>query len=472
MYSCHCEADIKGSLARIEARAREGQRCVEQGDVAAAATCFEAGLGLAQSLCPQAREAVLGLPSGAAIWAGLSKQTRSLQLRLLLSLAACRLQTHPPDSSGALSACEEALRLEPTCAMVVALREKAMAGLRPPAQAAAEEVSMPEEGRATLPYASPATTEVPINFTGERGRRLNFPAPLAVLGLQAIDYMAAKIAQKVEQHGTAVYHARLIQAVERGVDAQFGRGARDRIARLLPCLRMVGCEGGLNEYEPGNGHRSLTSYMAGLSPNLPFHEARDYPWCTRLQEHASEILQELRDKAKVASWQDMGDSVGLSAEWRSLTLMKHGLWADRGHFPRTEAVFRGLPEVRPMELFFARMPPHTEILPHSDETNFLLTSHLGLELEEGTCTLTVGEHSRAWQKGASMVFDHSYIHSASNASDKDRDVLICRFWHPGCSEEEAVGLCLMSALLECILRHGRVRAVFAKEQQEQEGGGE
>eukprot|EP00415_Alexandrium_ostenfeldii_P003140 UN3140 len=159
----------------------------------------------------------------------------------------------------------------------------------------------------------------------------------------------------------------------------------------------------------------------------------------------------------------MGDSARLALEWRSITLVKHGLWVVEDAFPKTRAIFAGLRGVRPMEVFLARMPPRTEIQTHSDETNFLLNAHLGLELEEGACALTVGESTRSWREGEMFVFDHSYYHSAKNDSQRDRYVLVCRFWHPGCTDEEAYVLAFVSVLLDCIVRQGRVKAVYERE---------
>jgi len=52
-----------------------------------------------------------------------------------------------------------------------------------------------------------------------------------------------------------------------------------------------------------------------------------------------------------------------------------------------------------IEAFFAKMPPHTSIQPHSDACNFVLTSHLGIDVPEGQCSITVGDGTREWRNG-------------------------------------------------------------------------
>ncbi|CAJ1423060.1 unnamed protein product [Effrenium voratum] len=98
---------------------------------------------------------------------------------------------------------------------------------------------------------------------------------------------------------------------------------------------------------------------------------------------------------------------------------------------------RGL-SVQPFEIFFAQMrgPPKTKILEHSDNQNYILTLHLGLLLEQGKCSLQVGQRKRDWEEGQAFVFDTTFIHSATNDSSRSRYVLVLRFWHPNLSKEE------------------------------------
>merc|ERR1712079_663703 len=84
-----------------------------------------------------------------------------------------------------------------------------------------------------------------------------------------------------------------------------------------------------------------------------------------------------------------------------------------------------------------------------------LVAHLGLEVEEGLCTLRVGDWERQWREGEVLVFDHTYIHSAANHSDKDRYVLIFRFWHPACSEVERYAILFLLQVIEAMQRRGQ-----------------
>lgn len=89
-------------------------------------------------------------------------------------------------------------------------------------------------------------------------------------------------------------------------------------------------------------------------------------------------------------------------------------------------------------MFFARQEAHTGIKSHTDNTNFIQTSHLGIDVPEGQCWIKVGDHTREWRNGKAIVCDTSFMHQTQNDADVDRYVLIMRHWHPGLSDAERV----------------------------------
>jgi aspartyl/asparaginyl beta-hydroxylase (cupin superfamily) len=42
----------------------------------------------------------------------------------------------------------------------------------------------------------------------------------------------------------------------------------------------------------------------------------------------------------------------------------------------------------------------------------------------------VGDTKYEWKNGKAVIFDTSILHSTGNTSDKERYVLLIRFWHP------------------------------------------
>merc|ERR1712094_77005 len=76
------------------------------------------------------------------------------------------------------------------------------------------------------------------------------------------------------------------------------------------------------------------------------------------------------------------------------------------------------------------------------------------------CAITVGEQTCEWREGQVLVFDTSYIHSCVNNSSRDRYVLVCRFWHPMCSDEERYGIIFLLAVMDRMKQHGNTSALF------------
>jgi len=107
-------------------------------------------------------------------------------------------------------------------------------------------------------------------------------------------------------------------------------------------------------------------------------------------------------------------------------------------FPRTARCVRdsGIPAV---EVFFASMKPDSAIKMHSAFTNFVLTSHLALDIPENgnnKCRLTVGDDSKQWINGEMMLFDTSIMNDAVNESNAIRFILMFRVWHPELTKTE------------------------------------
>ena len=138
--------------------------------------------------------------------------------------------------------------------------------------------------------------------------------------------------------------------------------------------------------------------------------------------------------------------------WKTLVLLNRGQWDETNAslFPITAKAIHssGVPVA---EAFFASMKPHTDIKPHSDFTNFVLTSHLPLVVPENgnnKCRLSVGDETREWLEGKVILFDTSIYHDAVNDSDEMRYILMLRVWHPDLSEEERDALQFIYDCLE------------------------
>lgn len=203
-------------------------------------------------------------------------------------------------------------------------------------------------------------------------------------------------------------------------------------------------------FEDKDTKRSATSYIEGLEAK-PWHDVSKFPWLQKLEENAAIVQEELKEAMNMGpSLGEVGNNVWASAaraegaaygpDWKTLVLQDRQ-WDETNSriFPKTTQLLKdlGAPTV---EVFFARQGAKTGIKPHTDGCNFILTAHLGLDVPEGQCWIKVGDAKREWRNGKAIAFDTHYFHETANEGDKDRYVLLIRFWHPGVTPKEREAL--------------------------------
>lgn len=246
--------------------------------------------------------------------------------------------------------------------------------------------------------------------------------------------------------------------VEEGLKERFGE---KEIQRVLTSWRLLDQEYYRKEFvgtDPDTDSEDLVqechSYVPGLSIQ-PFWNAQDFDWARYLESHYTEIRNEFdavtQNMAKLKSegnniWAGAltSDAASYGEGWKTLVLMDRGRWdaTNANLFPVTTQVVHdsGVPAT---EVFFASMAGPSEIKKHSDFTNFVLTSHLALDIPESgnnKCRLTVGGVTKQWINGNCYVFDTSLLHDAVNESDQMRYILMLRLWHPDLTPVEREAL--------------------------------
>jgi len=261
---------------------------------------------------------------------------------------------------------------------------------------------------------------------------------------------ASEQASKAGKGRSAIIEA-LVPELRTLVETELGGGAGDRLERVEAMFSFMGRGEVHQEDSEERGKRYAPGFIPGLEPNLPFHEEQAYPWCAELKRHFSEIRDELRSHLHESAVWEPGayaqSNTSYAPDWRISGILCADLWQHPDRWKKTQEVIEGLEGVTPFEAFFARMPPHSTIASHSDNLNYILTSHLAIELESDMCSICVGKDERSWEEGQMLVFDTTYMHSAWNDSDRNRYVLVLRFWHPGLKPEERRAVHLSHALL-------------------------
>jgi len=210
-------------------------------------------------------------------------------------------------------------------------------------------------------------------------------------------------------------------------------------------------------------YQHAPSYVPGLRAVAWWDDVDELPWAKSLAKSYPSIREEflsvMSDPEKLASdgnniWAGAltTDAESYGEGWKTLVLLNRGQWDETNAklFPVTSKAIHksGVPVA---EAFFASMKPRTSIKPHSDFTNFVLTSHLPLVVPENgnnKCRLSVGDETRQWLEGKVILFDTSIYHDAINDSEETRYILMLRVWHSDLTEEERGALQLIYDCLE------------------------
>lgn len=245
---------------------------------------------------------------------------------------------------------------------------------------------------------------------------------------------------------------------------------------------LVGATAGLRATLPteqGERWREAAAIMSGRTkpytaqcaqlhvprlPAIPFFDVQLFPWVTQIEAKTQTIKAELeqvlaRDAEKftpyvrhkpgepVNQWEELNHST----RWSSFSLWRHGQAVEENLrlCPQTTKALQevGMAEIGGLcpNAMFSTLAPHTQIPPHTGETNARVVAHLPLIVPEG-CLYRVGYEERRWEVGKVLVFDDTIEHEARNDSDELRVVLIFDIWNPYLApEERALATTMMEA---------------------------
>jgi aspartyl/asparaginyl beta-hydroxylase (cupin superfamily) len=106
---------------------------------------------------------------------------------------------------------------------------------------------------------------------------------------------------------------------------------------------------------------------------------------------------------------------------------------------------------RTPSVLFSLLKPGTRIQPHNGQINARLICHLPLIVPPG-CALRVGNETRPWVMGETLIFDDSIEHEAWNDSRETRVVLLFEVWRPELTAAERSSV---AALLAAVGTYGK-----------------
>lgn len=198
-----------------------------------------------------------------------------------------------------------------------------------------------------------------------------------------------------------------------------------------------------------------------------FFEREEFAWIEELEAATPAIRAELeaaiaqgvefRPYVEAEKNRAPRDVVGLKDDpsWTALYLWKDGEQVEENarKFPATMAALANVPlsriGQRTPSVLFSRLLPGAHIPPHRGMLNSRLICHLPLIVPSG-CWLRVGNETREWEQGRTLIFDDSIEHEARNPSGETRIILLFDIWRPELGEAERDGI---SAIFNAIDRY-------------------
>ena len=193
-------------------------------------------------------------------------------------------------------------------------------------------------------------------------------------------------------------------------------------------------------------------YFPGL-PTIQFWETDQFDWVKPAEEAVDAIRDELLEvlKQEGAFTPYVKNETGIptinqrglinNPAWSAFFLLKNGeiIPENASRCPRTMAALASVPQSqipgRSANILFSLLRPGAHIPPHTGVLNTRLICHLPL-IVPPNCGIRVGNETRQWVEGQTMIFDDTIEHEAWNRSDQMRIVLIYEAWRPELTDKE------------------------------------
>lgn len=180
---------------------------------------------------------------------------------------------------------------------------------------------------------------------------------------------------------------------------------------------------------------TVTTLTSG--PSALFFAAAEFDFVAPLEARWRDVLAEYEalPRELFMTWPEPELEAGDGWQVYGLYAFGEKLEANCARCPTTTRLVEAIPGVATAG--FSVLLPGTRIRPHVGYTNTVLRCHLGLVIPEG-CALKVGDQTRSWQPGRCLVFDDTTLHSAWNAAERERAVLIVDVKRPELEFESGV----------------------------------
>jgi beta-hydroxylase len=169
-----------------------------------------------------------------------------------------------------------------------------------------------------------------------------------------------------------------------------------------------------------------------------FYDPAKFDWTRNVEGSFSSIQFELNrvlEKGISPSWESLSNdpNVKVGNKWKTFIFCAYGNFISKNceFCPET---FNAIQKIKGLKTaWFSIMEPQTRLPIHEGPYNGVLRYHLGLQIPSQNvevCGIKVGDETRSWENGKSLIFDDSFKHEAWNLTDTRRVVLFVDFVRP------------------------------------------
>lgn len=149
-----------------------------------------------------------------------------------------------------------------------------------------------------------------------------------------------------------------------------------------------------------------------------------------------ELMQYLETHAPKSHFSHMMVTKPDSWKIKELRIWGVDMYETQRHFKETIQLLDQIPNVINFGINF--LSPHSNITPHSGDTDAIYRCHLGIKVPEPapTCALKVNGEIKGWAEGKVISFIDAYEHEAWNHSHEDRIILLFDILRPEFSNQK------------------------------------
>lgn len=174
-------------------------------------------------------------------------------------------------------------------------------------------------------------------------------------------------------------------------------------------------------------------------PSVTWPDPTQFPIAAALENRYDEIREEVLGLHPTSFYRE-NELIDRMGEWEVFWLFEVGEKNELNcsKLPATTAVIESHGAIQTIAglIYVSKMRPGTHILPHRGPTNIRVRCHLGIQVPEGDCAISIGGEKKHWEEGRCLVLNDHQEHEAWNHTRFDRIVLIVDVWHPGLNSQE------------------------------------